>query len=400
MTHHTPATEQDAIRMVADLAASATPIAIRGGGTRSGIGRPVQTAATLSTLKLSGITLYEPAEQVIMAWAGTPLRQIEETLAAKGQMLPFEPMDHRALMGTSGEPTIGAVFAGNISGPARVSRGACRDAAIGVRFINGKAEAIKSGGRVMKNVTGLDLTKLQCGALGTLGLVTEVSFKVMPRPERAVTLVWSGLDDRQAVALMCAALGSPFEPTAAVHLPAGIGDTRARTLLRLENFTWSIDYRAGELARLLKAHGRAELIEGHAHDTLWRMVRDAEFFAADTPTRDDTAIWRLSTAPTRGPDAAAAIRASVPEARLYFDWGGGLVWLSVPALGDVSTAAIRAAIANTGGHATLVRASADIRAAVPVFQPLPASLMKVTAGIKASVDPAGLFEPGRMYAGV
>ena len=400
MSLHLPATELEAIRIVSDLAASSTPMAIRGGGTRSSFGRAVQHGVTVSTQVLTGITLYEPAEQVIMAMSGTPLKLIEQALAAKGQMLPFEPMDHRALMGTSGEPTIGAVFAGNISGPARITRGACRDAAIGVRFINGKAEAIKSGGRVMKNVTGLDLTKLQCGAFGTLGLVTEVSFKVMPRPERAVTLVWSGLSDNDAVALMCTALGSPFEPSAAAHLPAGLGDTRARTLLRLENFTYSIDYRAAELARLLKTHGRPDLVEGLAHDTLWRMVRDAEFFTQDGINQDSTAIWRLSVAPTCGVDVAAAIAAAVPQAKHYYDWGGGLIWLSVPATHDASATLIRAAIASAGGHATLVRAANDIRASVPVFQPLASALMKVTAGIKASVDPAGLFEPGRMYAGI
>jgi glycolate oxidase FAD binding subunit len=396
MTLHSPATEAEATALIADLAASSTPMAIRGGGTRSGLGRAVQHAVILSTQRLTGITLHEPAEQVIMAMSGTPLKLIEETLAAKGQMLPFEPMDHRTLMGTSGEPTIGAVFACNISGPARITRGACRDSAIGVRFVNGKAEAIKSGGRVMKNVTGLDLTKLQCGAFGTLGLITEVSFKVMPKPERAVTLVWSGLSDADAVRLMTTAMASPFEPTGAAHLPAGMGDARARTLLRLENFSFAINYRIGEIARLLKVHGKADLLEGPAHDALWRSVRDAEMFAGDA---DSSAIWRLSLAPTQGPAATAAIASAIPGARWFHDWSGGLVWLSVPAMPDATTA-IRSAIKPLGGHATLVRAPADIRASVPVFQPLSAPLMKVTAGIKASVDPVGVFEPGRMYEGV
>jgi glycolate oxidase FAD binding subunit len=396
---HSPASEAEAAQLVAGFAASATPLAIRGGGTRSGLGRPSQTAATLSTTRLSGITLYEPAEQVIGAKAGTPLAIIERALAEKGQMLPFEPMDHRALFGTSGEPTIGAVFAGNISGPARIARGAARDAAIGVRFINGKGEAIKSGGRVMKNVTGLDLVKLQCGALGTLGLVTEVHFKVMARPERAVTLVWRGLSDSDAARLMASALGSPFEPSAAAHLPAGIGETGARTLLRLENFSFSIDYRAGELAKLLKAHGRPDLIEGVVHDALWRQIRDATFFAGE-----DSAVWRISVAPTEGPRVMDAIRRALPGARGFYDWGGGLIWLAFgkgdDAKGDAGAAAIRAAISPGAGHATLVRAPDMIRAAVPVFQPLAKALMRVTSGIKASIDPQGLFEPGRMHPGV
>jgi glycolate oxidase FAD binding subunit len=392
---HSPASEADAAQLVAGFAASATPLAIRGGGTRSGLGRPSQTAATLSTARLTGVTLYEPAEQVIGAKAGTPLAVIERTLAEKGQMLPFEPMDHRTLFGTAGEPTIGAVFAGNISGPARIARGAARDAAIGVRFINGRGEAIKSGGRVMKNVTGLDLVKLQCGALGTLGLVTEVFFKVMARPERAATLVWRGLSDGDAAHLMAGALGSPFEPSAAAHLPAGMGEATSRTLLRLENFSFSIDYRVAELAKLLKAHGRPDLIEGTGHDALWRQLRDAAFFASE-----DSAVWRISVAPMDGPGIVERIRRALPDIRAFYDWGGGLIWLATSAGGEAGATAIRAAIRPGAGHATLVRAPDTVRAAVPVFQPLGDALMRVTAGIKSSVDPRGLFEPGRMHPGL
>lgn len=395
MTLLAPATESEAARLVAEAASARTPLSIRGGGTCAGLGRPTQSAATLSTAKLTGITLYEPAEMVISALAGTPLRQVEDTLAAKGQMLPFEPMDHRPLFGADGEPSLGAVMAGNISGPARLTRGAARDHAIGVRLVNGRGEAVKSGGRVMKNVTGLDLVKLQCGARGTLGLLTEVTFKVMPRPERVATLQWRGLADSAAIALLAAALGSPFEPIAAAHLPAGIGAAEARTLLRLENFSPSIDYRAMELTRLLKAHGRPDLVEGPPSGLLWRGIRDAAFFAGE-----DSAVWRLSVAPTRGPEATAAIARALPAARWFYDWGGGLVWLAVPAAGDAGAAAIRAALATTGGHATLVRAPDAIRAAVEVFQPQGAALMKLTAGLKSAFDPAGVLNPGLMFAGV
>lgn len=395
MTLHTPGTETEACAIVAAAAAARTPLAIMGGGTRAGLGRPVQAEATLSSAGLTGITLYEPAEMVIGARAGTPLALIEQTLADRGQMLPFEPMDHRALLGTSGEPTIGAVAAGNVSGPRRINAGAARDSLIGIRLVNGRGEAVKSGGRVMKNVTGLDLVKLVAGSHGTLGFLTEVTFRVLPRPERIVTLAWPGLTDAVAVSLLCAALGSPFEPMAAAHLPAGIGGEGARTLLRLENFSASIDYRAAELARLLKPHGRSELVEGRASEALWREVRDAAFFAGTSE-----AVWRLSLKPTDGPKATAAVARAVPAARWFYDWGGGLVWLAVPADGDAGAAAIRAALKPLGGHATLVRAPDAVRAAVPVFEPLAEPVMRVTAGIKTSFDPQGVFEPGRMYAGV
>jgi glycolate oxidase FAD binding subunit len=392
---HTPTTEAQACAVVKSVFASGIPLAIRGGGTRAGLGRPSQAASTLSSAELTGITLYEPSEMVIGARAGTSLALVQQTLADRGQMLPFEPMDHRALLGSSGEPTIGAIAAGNISGPRRINAGAARDSLIGVKLVNGRGEMIKSGGRVMKNVTGLDLVKLVSGSFGTLGLLTEVIFRVLPIPERVVTLVWRGLSDEAAVALLSAALGSPFEPFAAAHLPAGIGAEQARTLLRLENFSASIDYRAAELKALLNAHGVPAMLEGEASATLWTEIRDARFLA-ETPE----AVWRLSLAPTNGCKATAAIARAIPQARWFYDWGGGLVWLAVPADGDAGAAAIRAAIRPLGGHATLVRAPDAVRASVDVFEPLAEPLMRVTAGIKHSFDPAGIFEPGRLYAGV
>lgn len=395
MTLHTPSSEADACAFVSSAITARTPLAIVGGGTRSGLGRPTQTQGTLSSAGLTGITLYEPAEMVIGARAGTSLALVQQTLAERGQMLPFEPMDHRALYGTSGEPTIGAVAAGNISGPRRINAGAARDALIGIRMVNGKGEAIKSGGRVMKNVTGLDLVKLVAGSHGTLGFLTEVIFRVLPTPERIVTLAWRGLSDEAGIALLSAALGSPFEPFAAAHLPAGIGAEEAQTLLRLENFSDSIAYRKAELATLLGAHGEPELIEGEASIALWEQVRDARVFAGT-----NEAVWRLSLTPGNGPKAIAALTPVLPGARWFYDWGGGLVWLGVPADGDAGASAIRAAIRPLGGHATLVRAPDAVRASVPVFEPLTEPLMRVTGGIKTSFDPAGIFEPGRMYAGV
>ncbi|QEL23129.1 glycolate oxidase subunit GlcE [Bosea sp. F3-2] len=395
MIIHTPTTEAQACAVVKSVIDSATPLTLRGGGTRAGLGRPAQAASTLSSAGLTGITLYEPAEMVIAARAGTPLALVQETLAERGQMLPFEPMDHRALYGTEGEPTIGAVAACNISGPRRINAGAARDSLIGIRMINGRGEMIKSGGRVMKNVTGLDLVKLVSGSHGTLGFLTEVTFRVLPKPAEIVTLQWRGLSDAQGVALLSNALGSPFEPMAAAHLPAGLAGEEAVTLLRLENFPDSIAYRAGELALLLGEYGVPDRLEGEDMAALWRDIRDAAFFAGT-----GEAVWRLSLKPTDGAKVAAAIGRMLPGARWFYDWGGGLLWLAAPADGDAGAAAIRTALKPLGGHATLVRAPDAVRAAVAVFQPLAEPLMRVTAGIKKSFDPAGIFEPGRMYAGI
>ena len=394
MTLLAPASESEAAALIRDAFAAKRPLVIAGGGTRTGLGRPVQAAATLSTRALTGITLYEPAEMVIAARAGTPLRDIEERLAANGQMLPFEPMDSRPLYGAQGEPTIGAVAACNISGPRRINAGAARDALIGVRLVNGRGEVVKSGGRVMKNVTGLDLVKLNCGAHGTLGLITEVTFKVLPRPESSVTLALRGLDDIRAIAALSAALGSPFEVSGAAHLPAGVAGAEALTLMRLENFAASLAYRGEALAKVLAAFGKAETLPERQAADLWRDIRDARGFSAPDPR----AVWRISAAPARGPLIVQAVKRQF-AAMAYYDWGGGLIWLAWEAAGDAGASVIRAALGGQG-HATLARAPDGMRAAIDVFQPLAAPLMQVTKGIKTSFDPERVLNPGRMYAEV
>lgn len=391
-----PATEAECAAFIAEAAREKNPIEIAGSATRRGFGRPLQTALNLSTRALTGVTLYEPAELVIGAKAGTPLKLVQETLAEKGQELSFEPMDHRALFASEGEPTIGAVAAGNMSGPRRIMAGACRDSLIGVRLVNGRGEIVKSGGRVMKNVTGLDLVKLAAGSWGTLGLMTEVIFKIQPKPETTATLVLHGLDDRRAVEAMAAALGSPFEITGAAHLSPSI-ERVAKTLLRIEGFEVSVAYRLGELKTSLAPFGTADIIEGETAAMIWRKVRDAEFLAEPR----EAAVWRLSTAPSEAPRVVEAIARALPV-RHFLDWGGGLIWLACDPAGDAGAAAIRAALESqaSSGHATLVRAPAEIRAAVDVFQPLSPPLEKLTRGIKESFDPDGILNPGRMYAGI
>ena len=391
---HSPASEAEVAGIITTARAAKTPLAILGGNTRAGLGHPVQAAADLSLARLTGITLYEPSEMVISARAGTPLKEITGALAAKGQMLPFEPMDHRRLYGTTGEPTIGGVVAANVSGPRRIAVGAARDHLIGVRFVTGRGEAVKSGGRVMKNVTGLDLVKLLAGSYGTLGVLTEVTFKVLPVPERSATLVVAGLSDHDAIAGLSAALGSPFEVNGAAHLPAAVTGGAAQTLIRVEGFVPSVEYRLERLRALLAA-GSAQVLEGAESAALWMRVGDAAPLAEPR----ERAIWRLSLAPTQAAVIVAQLSARL-DARHFYDWGGGLVWLSVAGAGDAGAALIRAALATTGGHATLVRAAPDLRASIPVFQPLSAPLMKLTAGIKHSLDPDGLLNPGRMYGGI
>ncbi len=269
------------------------------------------------------------------------------------------------------------MVATNASGPRRIQAGAARDSLIGVRFVDGTGTVVKNGGRVMKNVTGLDLVKLLAGSHGTLGIVTEVAFKVLPRPETTATLVLDGLDDAAAGRAMTRALATPYQVSAAAHWPGAPGGPR--TLLRLEGFAGSVAHRAGALARVLSDLAPARLEEG-AGD--WAAIRDAAPFAGR-----DGAVWRVSVKPTDGP----AVAARVPEAEVLYDWGGGLVWVLASEATDV-----RAALAGLPGHATLVRASDAAKARHGVFHPDPPAVAALSKGLRARFDPRGILNPGRM----
>ena len=394
MTALVPADEAELAAMVVDAAAKKTPLAIVGGGTRSGLGRPMQTAATLSTKELTGVTLYEPTEMVLSVRAGTPLTEIEALLAERSQRLAFEPMDHRGIYGSRGDPSIGAVAAANLSGPRRVQAGAARDNLIGLRAVTGSGEVVKSGGRVMKNVTGLDLVKFLAGSHGTLAVFSEVTFKVLPAPETEATIAVTGLSDVRAVSAMAMALGSPFSVTAAAHSPAEETEP-ARTYIRLDGFAHSVADRADRLRTLLSDFGPADVLGAHTSASLWLTILDLDGLSA--PLR--TPIWRVSVRPSDGPAIADAARAEFP-ARVLYDWGGGLVWIAGGEGPDAGATIIRAAVHAVGGHATLVRAPEDVRNAVEVFEPLSPPLMDLTRKLKATFDPAGILNPGRMYAGV
>ncbi len=375
----TPKTETALAEAVRAAAARRTPLHIKGGGTRAGLGGGV-TGEVLNTSGLKGVSLYEPGALTIVAAAGTPLDVIEKTLAKENQRLPFEPMDHRALYGTNGKPTIGGVVAANVSGPRRIQAGACRDSLIGVRFVNGEGTVVKNGGRVMKNVTGYDLVKLMAGSHGTLGVLTQVAFKVLPMPETSALVTVSGLGPARAVDAMSAALTSPFDVNGAAHTATGT----PRTMVRVEGFEGSVKYRAGRLRDLLASFGDVSAsLDDKANQTAWADVRDVTALAGGAGD-----VWRISVKPSDGPAVVAALPA---DASWQMDWGGGLVWARVPAGTDV-----RRRLAGIAGHATLVSADEATKQRLGVFQPELPALAAISKGLRVRFDPAGILNPGRM----
>ena len=396
-----PADEAGVVEAVRWAVASEAPLEIVGRGSKRGLGRPVQARATLDVSGLTGVTLYEPEELVLSARAGTPIAEIEALLADNGQEMQFEPIDYGPLHGGDrGAGTIGGVLSCNLAGPRRLKAGAARDHVLGVRLVTGRGEAIKSGGRVVKNVTGYDLSKGVTGAYGTLGVLTEATIKVLPRSETETTLAVRGLTDEAATAAMATAMGSSAEVSGAAHLPERVASrvtdgalgTQAATLFRLEGFPSSVAARTDALERLLE--GRIERIEAETSRTIWRDVRDAVPFADGT----QRPVWRVSLAPSEGHRLVDAMRRGA-AVDAFYDWQGGLVWLRME--GDAEDGALRRAVRHFGGgHATLVRADAATRAAVPVFEPEAGPLAALSARLKAQFDPSGVLNPGRMVAGV
>ena len=361
-----------------------TTLDVRGQGSKVALGKPMTCDQVLDLSGIAGIVDYAPEELVVTLRAGTPMREVEALLAQRNQMLAFEPPDLGPLFGQeAGQGTLVGAVMGNLAGPRRISAGAARDHLLGFSGINGRGEAFKSGGKVMKNVTGYDLSKLLAGSWGTLAVLDEVSVKVLPAPDQTRTLVLHGLSDERAVKAMCTAMGSPHEVSGATHVDG-------RTALRLEGVAPSVEARLKGLRDLLADTGAAmeELGTLESH-TFWRDVRDV------VPLGPDAAVvWKLSCPPTEGPDVVARIKAQRPAVRYFYDWSGGLIWLALPPSADADQGLVRVALGS--GHATLIRAGEAVRKSVAVFQPQPPALAALTLRVKESFDPKGLFNPGRM----
>ena len=397
---------KDVEQVVRAAIASEQPLEIVGHGTRRQIGQPMATNAVLDISALNAVTSYEPNELIITVQAGAPLADVLSLIDSKNQQFAFEPADTSALLGVSGSGTIGGMIGAGLAGPRRIKAGGVRDHLLGAHAVSGFGDSFKTGGRVVKNVTGYDLCKLLTGSWGTLAVMTEVTLKVMPRPESERTLMLSGLDELAANRAMTTALGSPFDVSGAAHLPnsafrsaggtlAGVGpEGRSITLLRLEGIAASVADRANSLGKTLAPFGSVDMLQDDASAAVWRAVRDIEPFAAGGAL-GAWPVWRIVCPPASGGALGEALARDTGGDVIY-DWGGGLIWAALPPKPDAQAAIVRQRVGALGGHASLIRASELVRRNVDVFHPQPGGLAGLSERVRNSFDPKIILNRGRM----
>jgi len=405
---------KDVEEVVRAAIASEQPLEIIGHGGKRGIGHAMATNAVLDVSALNAVTAYEPNELIITLQAGAPLADVLALIDAKNQQFAFEPVNTAPLLGTPATGTIGGMIAAGLAGPRRIRAGGARDHLLGAHAVSGFGDSFKTGGKVVKNVTGYDLCKLLAGSWGTLSVMTEVTLKVMPKPEAERTLLLRGLDDAVANKAMTAALGSPFDISAAAHLPKsafrvgaeGLSDiagqvegkaedkAEALTVLRLEGISASAAHRAGSLRQLLAPFGTATLIEDVASAALWSAIRDVLPFAA-SGALGAWPVWRIVCPPASGAALGTQL-ARETGGDVIYDWGGGLIWAALPPKPDAHAPAVRARANAAGGHATLIRATDDVRREVDVFHPQAPGIAALSERVRASFDPKIILNRGRL----
>jgi len=405
-----PENAEQVLETIKWAAAEQMRLDVRGNGSKLGLGRPMSDTRTLDLSALSGITYYEPAELVLSAGAATPMDDIRRALSEKNQIMAFEPPDLGKLLGKGpGLATLGGTLACNLAGPRRIKLGAARDHFLGFNAVSGRGEVFKSGGRVVKNVTGFDLSKLLAGSFGTLAVMTDATIKVLPAPEkvRTVLIRWAqdGIYDHGGVKAMNDAMATPHEVSGAAHLPAALAKLsavdfvaetgRAITALRVEGPGPSVEHRCRELRQLLGKYGATEELHSANSKVLWKEIRDVSYFTHE----HDRVIWRLSVPPAEGSRVALKILEGNPGEALY-DWAGGLIWLALRPRDDALAEVVRRHVDAAGGHANLFRAPAEVRQEVSVFHPLDPAVQAITKRIKEGFDPNGILNPGRMYEGM
>jgi glycolate oxidase FAD binding subunit len=400
---------RDVEQAVRAAIASDQPLEIIGHGSKRLIGQPMATNAVLDLSALNAVIAYEPNELIVTVQAGAPLADVASLIDSKSQQFAFEPINTGPLLGTPEIGTIAGMIAAGLAGPRRIKAGGARDHLLGAQAVSGFGDSFKTGGKVVKNVTGYDLCKLLAGSWGTLAVMTEVTLKVMPRPESERTLLLRGLDAIAANRAMTAALGSPFDVSGAAHVPnsafplegSGLGELGAGrgalTLLRLEGIMASAAHRADALAKALSPHGPAQMLEDAASAAVWSSIRDVKPFAANGAL-GAWPVWRIVCPPASG-GALGERLARDTGGEMIYDWGGGLIWAALPPKPDAQAAMVRRRVDEALGHATLIRAPEQVRRNVDVFHPQPGGLAGLSERVRLSFDPKNILNRGRMTRG-
>ncbi|HEY5338554.1 MAG TPA: FAD-binding protein [Rhizomicrobium sp.] len=379
--------EADVIEAVRAARESRRTLEIVGGGTKRAYGRAAPCDDVLDVSRLSGVVNYEPEELVLTVKSGTPVAEIDALLGSKSQCLGFEPADWGPLLDAPARAsTIAGVLSADANGPAAVRYGRARDSLLGYRAVNGLAEAYKAGGRVVKNVTGFDLPKLMCGAFGTLGVLTEVTLRVFPKPSDAAVLIVRDISAAEGLTLLRTIWSSPLEATGLCYVPAAatsaaLGEIqKGAALIRLEGAPEPLREKIEGAKALLGERAQTLGIE------IFSRIGDGAIFLGR-----DLDVWRVFVPPAEAAKLVAAI-----QSPLWFaDWAGGLLWIGM--LPGNDGARLRHIIEPVGGHTTLLRAATETRGRVDVFQPETPARGALTRSVKAAFDPLGLFNPGRMW---
>lgn len=374
------ANEDQVVDFVRAARAGKTPFEIVAGGTRREVGKPLGDLPMLDVSGLSGIVKYEPAELIITAQPGTSLAEIKAVLAEKNQRLGFDPADWSRLLGSNGVATLAGAASSDASGSGKLRHGGARDSLLGFRAVNGLGESFRGGAKVVKNVTGFDLPKLMCGAFGTLGVLTEMTFRVYPQPQFATTLCLSDVTPEDGFAALRKVALSALEPVGLAYLPgnmlADIGQGAA--LIKLEGARQPLE------EKIALAHGLLGNAMTRIETDPFAAIGSGETFA-DIPGD----IWRLMIARADAPRLAEELKVR----HWLGDWAGAVLWLAT----DPSEASrIRAVAAKAGGQAMLLRASAERRASLGLFAAPPPALAALNRSVKAAFDPLSLFNPGRL----
>jgi glycolate oxidase FAD binding subunit len=366
----------DAVRAARDWK---SPLNIVGNRTKRAFGRAVAGWGTVLDLSgLSGVIAYEPEELILSVRPGTLVTEVEALLATKNQRLGFDPADWGPLLGApANRGTIGGAIAADVAGSGAVRHGRVRDHLLGFRAVNGLGEAYKAGGRVVKNVTGFDLPKLMCGSFGTLGMLTEVTLRVFPKPALSATLSVREIGAEEGFKLLRRVWSSSLDATGLAWIPDA-------AFIRVEGAAEPLREKLDAVRVLLAGYDVVDCADG---DERFRALGDAAAFQGT-----DLDVWRVSLPPA----SAARVREELSAPVCYGDWAGGVLWVGM----KDTDARLRDIVGKAGGHATLMHASEESRARIAVFHPEPPERAALTRAVKAAFDPLGLFNPGRMYEGV